>query len=134
MNYWINTVSREHVLRGVAGGFTQANHGSPTGLRRLTRGDRIAFYSPKTDYPEGAPLQAFTATGRVTDDEPYQVEMAPDFHPFRRNVEFDECVEAPIRPLLEHSRSSRTRSAGATASGSGFSRSASTTSTRSARR
>ena len=101
MTYWINTVSREHVLRGVAGGFTQANHGSPTGLRRLTRDDRIAFYSPKTDYPEGAPLQAFTAIGRVTDDEPYQVEMTPDFHPFRRNVEFDESVEAPIRPLLD---------------------------------
>jgi hypothetical protein len=101
MTYWINTVSREHVLRGVAGGFTQANHGNATGLRRLTRDDRIAFYSPKTDYPEGAPLQAFTAIGRVTDDEPYQVEMTPDFHPFRRNVEFDESVEAPIRPLLD---------------------------------
>ena len=52
-------------------------------------------------YPEGAPLQAFTGTGRVTDDEPCQVEMTPDFHPFRRNVAFDECVEAPIRPLLD---------------------------------
>ena len=30
MSYWINTVSRDHVQRGVAGGFTQANHGKPT--------------------------------------------------------------------------------------------------------
>jgi len=27
MNYWIGVVSRSHVLRGVAGGFAQMNHG-----------------------------------------------------------------------------------------------------------
>ena len=101
MTTWITTISREHVLRGVAGGFTQANHGKPDPLRRLERGDWIAFYSPRTDYPKGAPLQAFTALGRVVDDEPYQVEMTPDFYPFRRNVEFHDCVETPIRPLID---------------------------------
>ena len=49
--YWINTVSRGHVARGVAGGFTQANHGKPHMLRRMARDDWIVFYSPKTDYP-----------------------------------------------------------------------------------
>ena len=49
--YWINTVSRGHVQRGVAGGFTQANHGKPHMLRRMARDDWIVFYSPKTDYP-----------------------------------------------------------------------------------
>lgn len=101
MTHWINTVSRDHVRRGVAGGFTQANHGKPDVLRRLSRGDLIAFYSPKTDYPKGEPLQAFTALGRVVDDEPYQVEITPDFHPYRRNVEFLDCVETPIRPLID---------------------------------
>ncbi len=99
---WINTISREHVLRGVAGGFTQADHGKPDLLRRLDRGDWIAFYSPRLDYPDGAPLQAFTALGRVTDDVPYQVEMTPEFQPFRRNVDFVDCTETPIRPLIEH--------------------------------
>jgi hypothetical protein len=94
-------VSRDHVSRGVAGGFTQANHGKPDPLRRLARGDLIAFYSPKTDYPEGDPLQAFTALGRVLDDEPYQVEVSPDFQPYRRNVEFLDCAETPIRPLID---------------------------------
>src|SRR5438132_735146 len=41
MRYWINTVSRAHVLTGVGGGFTQANHGRATGLRRLAFGDLI---------------------------------------------------------------------------------------------
>lgn len=36
----------------------------------------------------------------MTDDEPYRVEMTPDFHPYRRNVEFLVIKEADIRPLI----------------------------------
>lgn len=101
MTNWVNTVSRDHVERGVRGRFTQANHGKPHMLRKMERGDRILFYSPRTVYPDGAPLQAFTAIGRVADDEPYQVEVSPDFQPWRRNVDFLDRAEAPIRPLIE---------------------------------
>jgi hypothetical protein len=101
MRYWINTVSRDHVQRGVAGGFTQADHGKATRLRRLSAGDAIVFYSPRTDYPEGETLQRFTAVGRVIDDEPYQVEMTPDFHPWRRQLKFLPSTETPIAPLVE---------------------------------
>ncbi len=76
---WINTVSRDHVERGVRGRFTQANHGKPHMLKKMAKGDWIVFYSPKTVYPDGEPLQAFTAIGQVADDEPYQAEMSPDF-------------------------------------------------------
>ncbi len=51
--------------------------------------------------PTGEPLQAFTAIGQVVDDEPYQVEMTDDFHPWRRNVDFLSCTETPIRPLID---------------------------------
>jgi EVE domain len=98
--YWINTVSRDHVLVGVSGGFTQANHGKATGVRRLARGDLVAFYSPRMSYPDGEPLQYFTAIGRVIDDSPYQADMSPDFHPWRRQMQFAECREAPIRDLI----------------------------------
>ena len=101
MRCWVNTISRDHVRLGVAGGFTQAGHGKDSGLRRLSAGDRLVFYSPKTSLRDGKPLRAFTAIGRVADDELYQVEMAPGFTPWRRNVEFDECVEAPIAPLID---------------------------------
>ena len=67
---WVSTISRDHVQRGVEGGFTQAGHGKASGLRRLGVGDWLAFYSPKTSLREGEPLQAFTAIGRVADDEP----------------------------------------------------------------
>jgi hypothetical protein len=101
VHYWINTVSREHVLLGVTGGFTQAGHGSEARLKRLEKGDLLAFYSPRTQLQGGDPLQAFTAIGRITDDQPFQVEMSPSFHPWRRRVEFFSCAEAPIQPLIE---------------------------------
>jgi hypothetical protein len=101
MTNWINTVSRDHVLRGVRGRFTQANHGKPDALRRMARGDWLIFYSPRLEYPDGPPLQAFTAIGRVADDEPYQVEVSPDFRPWRRNVDFLDSTETPIRPLID---------------------------------
>ena len=93
-------MSRSHVLLGVEGGFTQAKHGRATNLKRLARSDRIVFYAPRTDYPKGEPLQRFVALGEVTDDEPYQAEMTPDFHPWRRNVRFVRTHEADIAPLI----------------------------------
>lgn len=106
MTYWINTVSRGHVERGKAGGFTQANHGKPHPLRRMAKDDWIAFYSPKTDYPDGAPLQAFTALGQVCDDEIFQVDVPqvdrePAFQPWRRRVRYLDVIEAPVRPLID---------------------------------
>jgi hypothetical protein len=101
MRNWVNTVSRSHVQIGVAGGFTQADHGSKSRLARLAKGDRIVFYSPRTDMQAGETLQSFTAIGEIADDEPYQVEMSPDFHPWRRRVTFLTGAEAPIRPLIE---------------------------------
>ncbi len=101
MRYWVNTISRDHVRLGVAGGFTQAGHGKASGLKRLAAGDGLVFYSPKSSLHDGEPLKAFTAIGRVADDELYQVEMAPDFLAWRRNVEFDGCIEAPIAPLID---------------------------------
>ncbi|MCW2655453.1 MAG: hypothetical protein JWR32_6429 [Mycobacterium sp.] len=97
----MNTVSRDHVQRGVQGRFTQANHGKPHMLRKMARGDWIVFYSPKTALEGGEPLQAFTALGQIADDAPYQVEMTPGFHPWRRNVHFLPCNETPIRPLID---------------------------------
>src|SRR5690349_25054818 len=81
---WINTVSRDHVERGVRGRFTQANHGKPHMLRRMAKGDWIVFYSPKTVYPEGEPLQDFTAIGHVVVCEHYTVEVWQDVRPCSR--------------------------------------------------
>ena len=94
MRYWVNTVSRAHVQTGIAGGFTQADHGDDTRLKRLAKGDRIVFYSPRDE-------KKFTAIGEVADDAPYQVELTPEFRPWRRNVKFSPCTDAEVQPLIE---------------------------------
>lgn len=101
MSYWINTITCDHVNLGIQGGFTQASHGKRAGLLKLDQGDFITFYSSRTEYHGGDPLQSFTALGRIVDEEPYQVEMRPDFHPWRRQVEFLDSNVAPIAPLIE---------------------------------
>ncbi|MBS0453022.1 MAG: EVE domain-containing protein [Proteobacteria bacterium] len=99
-NYWIGVVSKSHVQRGVRGGFIQLNHGKKAAVQRLKAGDMLAMYSPRTDYPDGEALQAFTAIGTVVSGEVYQVEMSPDFKPFRMDVTFHSCQDAPIKPLI----------------------------------
>jgi hypothetical protein len=99
--FWIGVVSRAHVLIGVEGGFAQVNHGKRAPLQRMKAGDGLAFYSPKTDYPGGEPLQAFTAIGAVRTGEVYQADMGGGFMPFRVDVGWLPCTEATIRPLLE---------------------------------
>ena len=86
--HWVSTISRDHVRLSVEGGFTQAGHGKSSGLKRLKADDWLVYYSPKTGLRDGEPLQAFTAIGRVLDEELYQVEQAPGFAPWRRNFEF----------------------------------------------
>jgi DNA-binding MarR family transcriptional regulator/predicted RNA-binding protein len=100
-SYWVSTISRDHVQLSVEGGFTQAGHGKASGLKRLKADDWLVYYSPKTSLRDGEPVQAFTATGRVLDEELYQVEQAPGFTPWRRNIEFVSGIEAPIRPLID---------------------------------
>ena len=105
-NFWIGVVSRDHVGIGVAGGFTQLNHGKAGPLERMRAGDGFAFYSPRATYPDGPPLQAFTAIGRVRDGIVYQAARAQDgpgegFAPFRLGVDYLPARDAPIKPLID---------------------------------
>jgi hypothetical protein len=100
-NFWIGVVSRAHVEIAKQGGFIQLNHGKKAPLQRLHAGDGLILYSPRTAYPAGEILQAFTAVGEVSSGKIYQVEMAPDFRPYRIDVKFFTCRETPIRPLID---------------------------------
>src|SRR5215470_3791757 len=86
--YWVIVASKNHVMRGVRGGFCQANHGKEAPLRRMKQGDGVVFYSPKETLEGDVPCRKFTAVGEIKDDRIYQVEMSNDFHPFRRDVRF----------------------------------------------
>lgn len=100
MHYWVNTVSRNHVVVGQRGGFVQANHGRAAPLARLEQGDLVVFYSPKEVYGETAPCQRFTAVAEVG-GESYQVVIADGFRPFRKPARYLRVTEVPIQPLLD---------------------------------
>ena len=103
MKYWIGTVSKEHVLRGVAGGFCQVCHGKAAPLNRMQRGDWLLYYSPKIRLDGHDKLQAFTALGQITDDQAYPFQMSASFIPFRRNVAYAEIRrECPIAVIRTH--------------------------------
>ena len=104
MNYWIGFVSRSHVLRGVTGGFAQMNHGKQGPLKRMKAGDGLIYYSPRESYPDGTPLQAFTALGFIRTGEVYAYDMTadgvPGFVPWRIDVDYVDAQIAPIKPLI----------------------------------
>jgi MarR family transcriptional regulator for hemolysin len=99
--FWIGVASRDHVNIGVKGGFIQLNHGKKAAVRRLKAGDGVIMYSPRTAYPDGEPLQAFTAIGTVVTGDVYQVEVTPAFKPHRVDLQFVPSKEAQIKPLVE---------------------------------
>jgi predicted RNA-binding protein len=100
MRYWIGVASKEHVNRGVAGGFCQLCHGKAQPLKRMAEGDWIIYYSPKEWFDAPTPCQQFTAIGEVVGEKVYPFEMFPGFIPHRRDIRFLTATAAPIRPLL----------------------------------
>lgn len=104
---WVGVISREHVRRGVAGGFTQACHGKRAPLARMQPGDWFIAYSPTTEFKGGAPLKAFTAIGTIRESDIVQVDMGGGFRPFRREVAWRDASEVSLeqlRSVLEFTR------------------------------
>ena len=101
MKYWVIVASKDHLQRGIVGGFIQANHGKAAPLKRMQPGDWVVFYSPKLEFGKPETLQCFTAICRIADDEIYQHNMGGGFVPFRRNVKFVPAQDVSILPLIE---------------------------------
>jgi hypothetical protein len=99
--FWINTVSLDHVEAAAEGGFTQADHGARTRLSRPQRGDEMVFYSPRTSLRGGKPVRRFTALATITGDEPYQAIVTDEFRPWRLAATFHPCTPVDAKPLVE---------------------------------
>ena len=99
-SYWIGIAAKDHVDAAIAGSFAQVNHGNAAPLERVRAGDGLLFYSPRVAYPNGEPLQAFTAIGRIRTGKIYQGTMDADFQPFRIDVDYLTSHPAPIKPLI----------------------------------
>ncbi|MEC3952388.1 EVE domain-containing protein [Nocardia sp. CDC153] len=99
--YWLGVVSRDHVRRGVKLGFAQANHGKRAAVERMSPGDGLVYYSPRTGMREGEPIKSFTALGTIAEGPAWQVEEPGGcFRPWRRAVDYDPAArEVPIDEL-----------------------------------
>ncbi len=82
VRYWIGVASWAHMKRGRAEGFSQLCHGKAAPLRRMSVGDWLVYYSPKTEINGGEPLQMFTAIGRIVGENVYQYPCLPTFSLF----------------------------------------------------
>ncbi|WP_395066144.1 EVE domain-containing protein [Flavobacterium sp.] len=102
IKYWVIVASKDHVKNGIADGIAQACHGKSSPLKRMKKGDFILYYSGKQTMGKPDKCQEFTALGKVIDDETYQVQVSADFCPSRRNIEFSECIDASILPLIDN--------------------------------
>jgi DNA-binding MarR family transcriptional regulator len=100
--YWVGVAFKDHVLKGVEGGFCQLCHGKSNPLKRLNPGDWIIYYSPRAAQNDGEQVQAFTAIGQVLAGEPYRLNMEDEFAFDRRDVQFVAAQETPIRSLLNN--------------------------------
>lgn len=100
MRYWLGVVSKNHVLKGVEKGFAQVCHGKKAPLEKLKSEDGFIYYSPKIAMGSPEPCKYFTAIGKIKNGNIYQVEMTPDFHPFRIDIEYYPCKETSIIPLM----------------------------------
>ncbi|MFI1915960.1 EVE domain-containing protein [Nocardia sp. NPDC020380] len=99
--YWLAVVSRDHVQRGVQQGIAQANHGKRAPVERMSPGDGLVYYSPRTGMSEGEPVRAFTALGNIDDVPVWQAEdQGGCFRPWRRQVSYDKTArQTPIAEL-----------------------------------
>ena len=63
--YWIGVAAKDHVAIGMRDGFCMFAHGKHSAAKRLSAGDRFAYYAPMTGMGEGDVVRAFVAIGEV---------------------------------------------------------------------
>lgn len=100
VKYWLITASKDHVKNGISQGIAQTCHGKATPLKRMKKGDFVIYYSGKQTLDKPEKCQEFTALGKVLDDEIYQFQVSEDFCPSRCDIEFLQCKDTSILPLI----------------------------------
>jgi len=66
----------------------------------MSAGDWLVYYSPRADFPDGEPLRAFTAIGRIVGERVYTFDMGGGFVPYRRDVRYVKGTrEVPVGDL-----------------------------------
>ena len=102
MKHWIAVISRDHAQVAARSGFLQVSHGKAAPLRKTSAGDEVFIYCPRSGMGAGEVLKRVEYRCVVENDTVYQVEQAPGFTPFRKDVRFDTGFRGiPIGDLPE---------------------------------
>ena len=99
--YWIGVIAADHADHAIKSGVCAFSHGTKSSLGKLSEGDRIAYYSPKTGYMEGDTVQCFTALGTVIDATPFEHNWM-GHSIWACKAAYADTPYTPVRPLLEH--------------------------------
>ncbi len=77
-------------------------HGRHAAVKRTSPGDWLAYYSPRMKLGEGEEVRAFTAIGKFTSREPYEMEMMVGRVDWGRDIAWEsEAHDADVYPLLD---------------------------------
>lgn len=98
--YWVIVAAKDHVRKGISGGFAQACHGKSAPLKRMRKGDFVIYYSGKQTMEGTDKCQEFTAIGEVINDDTYVFRQTSDFCPSRRDIAFFDHQDISIQPLI----------------------------------
>ncbi len=99
--YFLGIAERIHSQMCMEAGVVVLGIKGPAGVKKLSPGDHVVYYSPKTE-PDGETLQAFTAIGEVVGEDIYERDFGGGHPLWVRNMEWrTDAEEASIRPLLE---------------------------------
>ena len=79
----------------------QVCHGKCAPLKRVSAGDRVAYYAPTLTMGGKDKFQRFVSVGVVLAGEPYAFDMGGGFVPLRRDVSYAQARESSILPLLD---------------------------------
>ena len=97
--YWVGVIAADHARHAVEAAICAFSHGLPSSLTKLSEGDRIVYYSPKTGYMQGDTVQCFTALGTVIDTTPFEHDW--DGHRiWVCKAAYANVANTPVRPLL----------------------------------
>lgn len=100
-SHWVVVASLDHAEQAVEGGFVQAGHGRHKAVERFAKDDWVVVYSPRASMRSGAAVQAFTAIGRIVDEEPYAVARGALGTHHRRHVDWRKRDKrAEVKPLI----------------------------------
>ena len=89
MKHWIAVISLAHAQIAAKSNFLQVCHGKKAPLRATNAGDEVFIYCPKREICVSQSLKLIAFRGIFDDNHIYQVEQAPGFKPFRKDVTFD---------------------------------------------